>query len=139
MGINLKTTTDTWSGNDYSWMANRKGWDTCRSITLDLTTFLAAHYSTGKIPSGTALGKITATGLYGPYDDTLADGTNVFAGFLLQDTLVTDSNGNALGNPGVALFWEGIVIESKLPAFAGTSKGEINANAKTDNPNIRYE
>lgn len=69
-GINLKVTTDSWSAGDLSWLKSRKGFDTCRSITLDLSLFAAAHYADGKIPSGIALGKVTASGKYGPYTGT---------------------------------------------------------------------
>lgn len=138
-GINLKITSDSWSGQDYSWLKSRKGFDTCRSVTLDLTTFLAAHSSTGKIPSGTVLGKITASGKYGPYDNAAVDGREVARGLLLHDVRVADSSGNAFADPGAAMLWEGIVAEAKLPAFAATALGEIDATGKTDLPSIRWE
>lgn len=36
------------------------------------------------LPSGTALGKVTATGHYAPYNPAGADGTQNFAGFLWE-------------------------------------------------------
>lgn len=53
-----------------SWLLSQHGTDpgTTPSITLDISAFTAGvHYPNGYIPSGTALAKITATGLYGPY------------------------------------------------------------------------
>jgi hypothetical protein len=138
-GINLKVTTDSYSGSDLSWLKHQKGFDTARSITLDLSTFLAAHYANGKIPSGTVLGKITASGKYGPYDNAAGDGRTTAAGFLLFDVRVQDAQGNALADPGCALLWEGIVDETKLPAFAGTTLGEIDANGKTDLKFVVFE
>lgn len=44
------------------------------NVTLDLTKFTAAHRKDGTIKSGIFLGKITATGLFGPYDATATDG-----------------------------------------------------------------
>lgn len=139
-GINLTITTDSYSGSDLSWLKSRKGFDTARSITLDTAVgFLAAHSSTGKIPSGTVLGKITASGKYGPYDNAAADGRQVAAGFLLFDVRVQDAQGNALSNPGCALLWEGIVVEASLPLFAATIVGEIDATGKTDLSFVRFE
>lgn len=56
-----------------SWLLSPHGTDpgTTPSITLDVSAFTAAvHYPNGYIPSGAPLGKITATGLYGPYNVT---------------------------------------------------------------------
>lgn len=72
--MDLKVRTNSWSGQDRRWMHSHKGSDTCRTITLDLDTFDFANVFTDKVlPSGLVLGKITATGKYGPYDDA---GTN---------------------------------------------------------------
>jgi hypothetical protein len=138
MGISLTITTDTVAGGDKSWLANRKGLDTMRSVTLDLTAFSANIKASGQIPSGTALGKITATGLYGPYVRAASDGTEVATGLLFDDVRFQDADGNAFAKSVVAMFWEGIVIESKLPVFTGTD-GELDANGKADLPNIRFE
>jgi len=67
MGISLEVTKDTWGVDNFDWLAIRKGIDTCRPGTLDLSLFSAGHYVDGFIPSGTLLGKVTATGLLGPY------------------------------------------------------------------------
>lgn len=67
MGISLDITRDTWGVDSLDWLAMRKGFDTCRPVTLDLSLFAAGHYVNGFIPSGTLLGKVTASGLYGPY------------------------------------------------------------------------
>ncbi|MFI2664873.1 hypothetical protein [Micromonospora carbonacea] len=56
-----------------AWLLSPHGTDpgTTPSITLDISAFTpAVHYPNGYIPSGTPLGRITATGLYGPYSVT---------------------------------------------------------------------
>lgn len=54
-------------GEDRSWALMRKGFDSCRTIMLDVSTFAAAHFTDkGAIPSGTALTKL-ANDMYGPY------------------------------------------------------------------------
>lgn len=67
MGISLDITRDTWGVDSLDWLALRKGINTCRPATLDLSLFSAGHYVNGFIPSGTLIGKVTATALYGPY------------------------------------------------------------------------
>lgn len=132
MGISLNITSQSWGVDSKDWLAARKGFDTCRSITLDLSKFVAAHYANGFIPSGTVLGKVTATGLYGPYDNAANDGREAATGFLFDAVRVADSDGNSFTRSGAAMLWEGIVLTGKLPQFAGTAAGEIDANGQTD-------
>lgn len=96
------------------------------SITLDLSAFAADRYPNGYIPSGTVLGKISASGLYGPYDNAATDGTEVALGLLFSAINVVDASGKV----GGALFKRGDVDASKLPFASG--KGFLDANAKTD-------
>jgi hypothetical protein len=57
--------------SDKSWLFSTHGVDLNKSVTLDLTLFdEATHYPDGSIRSGTVLGKVAATGLYGPYGGT---------------------------------------------------------------------
>lgn len=69
MDIALHTTV---AGIDnHNWLGSRFGTDTTQSITLDLSLFdPTTHYPNGYLPSGMVLGKVTATGLYGPYSGT---------------------------------------------------------------------
>jgi hypothetical protein len=146
MAFDIKVKTQTFSGNeDRRWLGTRLGADQCRSITLDVSTFLAAHLAAkGAIPSGTVLGIITATGLYGPYDDAAVDGRAVARGFLFNTTKVGDGTWLDLATAadvGVPMFWgPGIIKEAFLPLFAGTVLGELDANARTDLVHfIRFE
>lgn len=144
-GFDIAVTTDGFEGNeDRRWLGTRKGTLDMRSVTLDVSTFLAAHLADkGAVPSGCVLGKITATGLYGPYDGAAGDGREVAAGFLFTTTKLGNGSGADLASApdvGVALFWTGVVKQSKLPAFAGTVLGELDAGAITDLSNwIRFE
>jgi hypothetical protein len=140
MGISPAITTASWGVDSKGWLLARKGFDTCRSITLDLALFTVAKgFTLGYIPSGTVLGKVTASGLYGPYNPAGADGREVAAGHLFDAVALTDGEGNAFTVAGAALFWEGIVRRDMLPAFTGT-EGELDAAAETDMAKlIRYE
>lgn len=148
MAFDIAVRTQEFSGNeDRTWLKTRKGFDTCRSITLDVSSFLAAHVSAkGAIPSGTVLGKITASGKYGPYDNSATDGRQVASGFLFNTTVVGGPNGlgsdvnlSTAADLGAPLLWEGVVSESALPAFTGTVLGEIDSAGKTDLTFVRFE
>jgi hypothetical protein len=113
-----------WLAEDRSWLASDHGTTATRSITLDVSAFTAGtHYPNGFIPSGTVLGRITATGLYGPYSNAASDGTEVAAGFLFNSTKVV-AGGADVGAP---LMEHGFIRESRLPAASG-----LDAAARTD-------
>jgi len=98
-----------------SWLLDRGGWEQ-ESITLDISAFTAGtHYPNGFIPSGTNLGKITASGLYGPYDNAASDGREVFRGHLGTSTKVPNP-ADTTKDAGAPLLFAGVVKESKLPA-----------------------
>lgn len=127
MGFDLQYETEaTFLNDDKSWIRRREGLDDMPSITLDLTTFvLATHYPDGFIRSGTVLGKITATGLYGPYATGALDGRQAARGFLggaVDMTSVPATNKSVS-----ALFWRGTIKESRLPLNHG-----LDAAAKVD-------
>lgn len=61
--------------DDQSWLGSSHGTDTAESIMLDGPSCLA-RFPDGVVPSGTCLGKITATGKYGPYAETGATPSN---------------------------------------------------------------
>lgn len=118
MGISPQITEDSWGMDSKHWLAARKGFDTCRSITLDLSLFTPAlGFVNGFIPSGTVLGKITATDLYGPYDPDGDDGREIATGHLFDGVRLRDSGGNPFSVAGAAMLWEGIVLAHKLPEF----------------------
>lgn len=103
-----------------SWLLDRGGWE-WDSVTLDISTFTAAtHYPNGFVPSGTNLAKITATGLYGPYDDTAVDGRAVLSGHLGASTKVPNP-ADTTKDAGAPLLFSGVVKSSKLPVAVDTA------------------
>ena len=108
------------------------------NIVLDLSAFVAAtHFPNGHIPSGTVLGRVTATGLYVPYNDAFdadavtagqqGDGREVAAGLLFSSVTVP----SGATRIGAALFVHGLVKASKLPIAAG-NPGALDAAARVD-------
>lgn len=140
-GINLKVTTESFVTDSKAWMKSQYGFNTARPCTISLAAFGVNERINDMIPSGTVLGKITASGLYGPYDNAAATGVEVAAGLLLNGVRFTrdaDETGTMTAS-GAAFVWQGIVSESKLPVFPSSTKGEIDATGKTDLPQIRWE
>ena len=122
--MDLSVVTETFGQDDQSWIGAAHGIDLARSITLDTSAFTeATHYPDGYILSGTPLGRITATGLYGPYDNTTpaTDGREVLAGFLLTPTKATSGGADV----GAALYEHGRIVEDNLPIA-------IDAGGKVD-------
>ncbi|MDN4174727.1 head decoration protein [Nocardioides sp. SOB77] len=110
----ISLTTTSHQVEKRSWLLSQWGQGPGENpvIVLDKSAFTAGtHYPNGYIPSGEPLGKITATGLYGPYDNAAADGRETLAGFLHSSVKVPASD----TDPGGALVVAGFVKESKLP------------------------
>lgn len=116
-----------------SWLLSPHGTETAISGTLDVSSLTAAtHYPNGYVPSGVVLGVITATGLYGPYDDAAVDGRQTAAGILFSSVKVPDT-AVTTKDVGIGVLVHGFVKSSKLPiANAAAGGGFINAAGETD-------
>ena len=129
--MNLAPITETFGQDNQSWLASAHGTDAARSITLDTSAFTSGtHYPNGYFPSGLVLGRITATGLYGPYSDAASDGTQTAVGFLFVS--VKAPSVNTVDVQG-ALLWHGAVIAANLPIPASLdTNGKADLAAKFD-------
>jgi hypothetical protein len=97
-----------------------------------------AHYPNGFIPSGTAIGKVTSTGLFGPYDNGASDGRQTAYGLTYGDVRALRQNGTIASKVGTgAVVYDCAVSLSKLPFQSGT--GWLDSNGQTDLPQIRFE
>ena len=115
MGSSLKLRHTTYATpENHTWAKTDKGFLTCHSVTLLGTAFLAT-FPTGFVPSGVTLGKITATGLYAPYNNADSPvGTTVMRGLLFTSVQLVLDDGGLLTDSSAALLWEGDVIEANL-------------------------
>ncbi|MEU3730013.1 head decoration protein [Streptomyces sp. NPDC033538] len=123
MDLSLKTESFTQDRRD--WLGSAHGTDVPVSVTLDVATFDAeTHYPDGFIKSGIPLGEITATSLYGPYDDTAVDGRETLVGFLFT---AQDVNARRVASTKVvgSMLWHGAIREAKLPV-------PVDVNGKAD-------
>lgn len=139
MGIDLGSRKITWAGSDMTWIGSEEGTRSNVSVTLDLSKFdFATVFTSLVIPSGVVLGKVTASGLYGPYNDSLSTGVEVAKGHLFTDVdvkqIVEIVHGTTLtGSVLAAMLIRGVVIEAKLPTNHG-----LDANGKTDLKFVQY-
>ncbi|WP_409186484.1 head decoration protein [Amycolatopsis sp. VS8301801F10] len=126
--MDLSIKTEAFQQDDQSWLGSAHGTESTRTITLDVSKFTAGtHYPNGYIPSGTALGLITASSKYGPYDDTQTDGRQTLVGHLFTGVKVPASTSTPVG---AALYEHGRVRTAKLPFSSGA--GAVDANGKAD-------
>ncbi|RGD59450.1 head decoration protein [Kitasatospora xanthocidica] len=109
------------------WLASTHGTDQTETVTVDASKLVATtHYVAStdstqpysRLLSGLPLGKITASGLYGPYDPAATDGRQAFVGLVFDEALF------APGQPKIpcALLWHGVARASKIPGGIDTTK-----------------
>jgi len=125
----ISITSTTKQVENRSWLLSPHGTDpgTTPSVTLDVSLFVAGtHYPNGYIPSGTAIAKVTATGLWGPADSTASDGRQTWADDsvgLLFSTVGVRTGATKIGS---ARLVHGFVNPAKLP-FASGAGGATTA------------
>lgn len=88
------------------------------NVTLNTTLFPEALLLNEKyIPSGTVIGKVTATGEYGAFDAAASDGREVAAGILFNTRSLSEADGdNRIFD---AMLVHGGVTVSRLPHKTG--------------------
>lgn len=119
--------SSSYTAENRSWLAGPHGTEpgAMPSVQLDLSTFDHANFSTGIVKSGCVLGKITASGKYGPYEPAASDGREVAVGLLFN---TFDKTGKTQRADAVLI--HGFVTSSKLPYASGD--GLLDAAAIVD-------
>ena len=103
--------SDTFLGNDQTWLGGTHSIYDTRTETLDISTFTAGtHYPNGYIKSGTPLAKVSS--LMVPYDslEATTTGAGVLAGFLYTDQKVVGT-----GDFPIPLLDHGRIKVAKVP------------------------
>lgn len=131
--VDLTTVVSSTGGRDQTWLASDHGLSSAQTRTLDISKFTSGvHYdATLKVLySGIALAKVTATGLYGPYDTTQVDGRQLaLDGFLLFEENLLLPNFALSTKVAVAVLRHGIVIPANLPIAAQRVGGASDVTA----------
>lgn len=94
-------------------------------ITLDSSLLTADSNGNKYLMGGTALGKVTATGKYGPYNNGLSDGRETGTGILEHDVNLK------YGDVIASMILHGSVIEARCIG--------VDSAFKTDCPNIIFQ
>ncbi|WP_243063193.1 head decoration protein [Humibacter sp. RRB41] len=133
--MDYSTLVSSTGGRDQTWLASDHGLSTGQSRTLDVTKFTSGtHYdaSTKVLYSGIALAKITASGLYGPYDTTASDGRQLsLDGFLLFEEGLLRPDGSVSAKVAVAVLQHGFIIPANLPIAAQKAGAASDVTAAT--------
>jgi hypothetical protein len=122
-----------------SWLLSPHGTDpgTTPSVTLDPAKFTAGtHYPNGYVQSGIVVSKVTATGLWGPYDGTATDGREIVTSGrigILFGSLPIRTGSTRIGG---AVVVQAFVDPAKLPIQSGA--GSLTAAARTALPLIHF-
>ncbi|MFE5159157.1 head decoration protein [Streptomyces sp. NPDC056697] len=128
--MNIGQVTETFSQDKRDWLYSDHGTDIALSATLDVSKFTSGtHYPDGYIKSGIPLGKVTASGKYGPYDDAASDGRQTCVGFLFTGVEVVTRRGATLSSAVGSMLVHCAVKESKLPV-AVDAAGKVDLGAR---------
>lgn len=137
------TFTGALAGTDVAQMtssgAGLTGGTSPAATVTTATAGVFAQDPNGYIPSGTVIGKVTATGLFGPYDPNASDGRQTAYGFTFSDCrVIRYPGGTTAAKVGTgAVVYDAVVLQSKLPIQAGP--GSLDSAAKTALAQIRFE
>lgn len=116
--------SETFGTGDQSWLGSTHGIYNCRTETLDLTAFVAAtHYPNGFIRSGTPLGRITATGLLGPYAGRTNEVQTVSLGAATAGTVTIGFDGETTG--AIAFNASTADVQAALLALSNLNQGDV--------------
>lgn len=137
MSTDISMQTTSYQVGDRSWLLAEP--DYKPNVTLDITKFTAAtHFPNGYIPSGTVIGRITSSGLFGPYDPGASDGRETAYGLTYGDVRAVRQDGSTAAKVGTgAVVYDAVVSKSKLPFQSGA--GSIDSAAETALVQIRWE
>lgn len=94
-------------------------------ITLDADLMTADSNGNKYLMAGTAIGKVTASGLYGPYNNGLGDGRQTGVGLLEHDVNLK------YGDIIASIMVHGSAIEARCIG--------VDSNFKTDVPMILFQ
>lgn len=119
--MDLGITTVSTGGSDQSWLASRHGLDNGQPRTLDISKFESGtHYdaTTKVIPSGVALGIVTATELAVPFDPAATDGSEVLDSYLIAPEAIGRTDGSVADRVIVGALVHGLIHQNRLPVVA---------------------
>lgn len=127
--MDIGPNTTTYAPASYGWLDSADGTQAVKPDTLDLASFVAEDLvADGHIVPGVVCGRITSSGLLGPYDNAATDGRQTAVGFLFEDVRIVA--GKVTGNIPTSLLRKGEVKTNHLPVTSGA--GSLDSAGRTD-------
>lgn len=129
-----RVSTERYGTGDQSWLGSTETIYNCRTVPLDMSLFTSAeHYPDGYIKSGYPLGKVTATGLYGPYtgDSTDEVQTLTVGGSGLTSFTLTYSGQTTAAIPANATAAQ---VQAALEALSNIGVGDVAVTGNAGGP-----
>lgn len=129
--MRLAQSSQAYGNVDRTWLGSTlESQEFNMGVTLDLSLFPSTPFASGsgsevRVPSGTNVGLVAATGLGGPYDPSATDGRQTSAGLLLNDV------SGIGGRDSQALVRSGVVFLDRLPFPAGVGIGKVDPATQT--------
>lgn len=132
--MDLTLRTESFNVDDPSWLGSRHGLGEAVSVTLDTSAFTAAvHYPDGFFKSGIALGRITATGKYGPYaGQTNEVQTATVTGSPTGGTFTLTYSGQT--TTAIAYNASAAAVQSALAALSNISDNDVSVAGSAGGP-----
>lgn len=122
--MDLSIGSETFGQEDQTWLAAAHGIDLARSITLDVSEFTeGTHYPDGFFPAGLPLGKITATGLYGPYGGNVNEVQTIGLGAASAGTVTIGFDGETTA--AIAFNASAAAVQTALELLSNVEPGDI--------------
>lgn len=141
--MDLTTTVSSVGGSDLTWLRSDHGLSNAVDRTLDITKFTSGtHYDavTKILKSGIPLAKVTATGLYGPYDTTAADGRQLkLDSYSLYEQNLLLDDGTTSVKIAAAAGRHLIINAALLPIAANRPGGASDVTTATTDGSFVYE
>lgn len=106
-------------------IADKAGNDGSGLVTALTKTYLTGGVDTSLV-KGRILGRVTASGLYAPYDNTASDGTQVAVGILVDNVDVTGTDQSNL-NLRASMYVRGTFYYDRLTGLDAGAITDLNA------------
>jgi hypothetical protein len=133
MDISVQSTQ--YQVEDRSWLLSTLGTTPGENptVVLDISKFTqGTHFPNGYIPSGTVLGKVTATGLYGPYAGTTDEVQTVTEGGSGLTSFTLTLSGQTTGS--IAAAATAAQVQSALEALSNVGAGNVLVTGSAGGP-----
>lgn len=129
--MDLTSRRETFGAEDLSWLGSADGTKYQETITLDGSLFDPDDFPNGDVLSGTVLGKVTSSGLYGPYPGATEE----------VQTITIDATGGTYtltyaGQTTAAIDWDATAAEVKaaLEALSNIGAGDVTVTGDAGGP-----